>query len=357
MQGYKNISYRKCHTCYSEAYSFSLLKILGLQALIQNLFLNQEKAPKALHCLLCSNAMNKMFVKDKYRKVEIEVCFKCSIVLFDSGEIHQVSDRKKFQQHFSESKHSTTLEAPEIELSVESIYEWGHSSFIEYEDPADLKSLYVPWASYALILFVIAFSSWGFKHPQESAKFLFYPSNPLLNHGFNWITACLLHANYTHLFSNLALLIFIVRPVEHVLGSLGTIELFLASGIIGHLFALIFLSGTKVAFVGSSGCIMGLFVFFLLCYPNAKINLWSKLHLYTFQALRLRMSAKAALIFFIAKDLIGYGLLSIPYIGTFFSPVGYISHLGGATAGLLTWLYLGKIQKIPNKKQIPKKAA
>lgn len=90
-----------------------------------------------------------------------------------------------------------------------------------------------------------------------------YMDSSLIRNGdyFRVITAMFLHANITHLFSNMVLLYFLGEMIEHLIGTAKTGIIYLLSGVLGNVVSYcyhVYVIGEDYTALGASGAVYGL---------------------------------------------------------------------------------------------------
>lgn len=148
----------------------------------------------------------------------------------------------------------------------------------------------------------------------------------LIKSGQIWriITANFLHANLTHLFSNMIGQLILGPIVERILGKWQFFFVYLFSGVIGFLVSTAYIkNGVSV---GASGCLSGLFsiyfAFYILNYSN-------------FQKAPL---ARWAILFVNFSFLISNGIFEIVY----YKSIDHSAHIAGYLTGFLLFIILIK---------------
>ncbi len=139
----------------------------------------------------------------------------------------------------------------------------------------------------------------------------------MLAHPYVLVTSIFVHANLTHLLSNIFAMLFFSAAVESELGGRRTLLLFLAGGIAGDLFSLLFYPFDSIS-VGASAGVFALVGAGILVRPV-------DLSLYPFVVpVPLALLGMLYIIYNI------YGLLF-----DITSNISYAGHFGGMTVGLL----------------------
>ena len=154
-------------------------------------------------------------------------------------------------------------------------------------------------------------------------------SGQALSEGRWWtlLTHIFLHANLLHLSVNVLALWFIGPEVEHLLGRVKYLLLYLLSGVAGGLLQTAFASSSS-ELIGASGAVSGVILSFTTAYPEMPLRAL------LFFVLPVKMKAKT----------LGWGIILVSLLCAvlrIFPEIGHIAHLGGALAGaFLTWWWL-----------------
>lgn len=139
------------------------------------------------------------------------------------------------------------------------------------------------------------------------------------------ITYQFMHGGFWHIFFNMFMLWMFGMEIENLWGSKKFLFFYLATGIVGGLFQLIFtpLLGLQQAFtIGASAAVFGVMVAFGMTYPDRYIFL-------LFPPIPIK-----------AKYLIGF-LVAIEYfsVGNAGESIARLAHLGGAASGFAFVMY------------------
>ena len=120
---------------------------------------------------------------------------------------------------------------------------------------------------------------------------------------------------------------FIGPEVEHLLGRVKYLLLYLLSGVAGGLLHTAFASSSS-EFIGASGAVSGVILSFTTAYPEMPLRAL------LFFVLPVKMKAKT----------LGWGIILVSLLCAvlrIFPEIGHLAHLGGALAGaFLTWWWL-----------------
>ena len=148
------------------------------------------------------------------------------------------------------------------------------------------------------------------------------------------ITSMFLHGGLMHLFGNMLFLWIFGDNLEDVMGHLGFLLFYLASGVAAALAQIAFAPGSGVPTVGASGAIAGVMGGYMLLFPRARVDVLVILVIF-FQI--FAVPAWLMLGFWFALQLVS-GLGMDPNVGG----VAYWAHAGGFVAGLLMVLPIWK---------------
>ena len=164
---------------------------------------------------------------------------------------------------------------------------------------------------------------------------LYYPASTFFR-PFQLITHMFMHANITHLLSNMLGLYFFGSALEMVWGPQRFLQFYLLSGLgalLGHLIYWYFsfhaqgpemyevFIHSRISMMGASGCVFGLVVGFGLLFPNNPITLFP---------IPITFPAKWLVPGYIALALFGGVGIDPGQIN-----IAHFAHLGGALAGFI----------------------
>lgn len=155
-------------------------------------------------------------------------------------------------------------------------------------------------------------------------------SGAFLLYIYQFITYQFLHGGLFHILINMVMLFFFGRELERSLGSRRFLVLYLAGGVLGGVVFLLWSllpGGSGGIVVGASGAIYGIVVYYAMCWPHRKVNVFLFPIMVPMKVMHL------AILF------VGISLFS-----GFFSHAGdpgvaHFCHLGGALFGFLFHRY------------------
>jgi len=146
-----------------------------------------------------------------------------------------------------------------------------------------------------------------------------------------------LHGGWLHLIGNMLFLWIFGDNVEHRLGHLGYLLVYLGTGIVATLFFALFDPHSQVPLIGASGAISGVLGCYYLWYPRNKVNIF--IFLFPFIITVLPIPARYVLGFFLLIDNL------VPFLLSHGASTGVAhgAHIGGFIAGLGVAYALGRI--------------
>jgi len=186
----------------------------------------------------------------------------------------------------------------------------------QYQRPSWGKSFTGSVAGKLVLANVAAFFLQQLFHPYFSAIFALVP-RAVVQHFYIWqtVTYMFLHGGFMHLLFNMLILFIFGSTLEMVWGSRRFLKYYIACGVGGGLFSMVFNYNSVV--VGASGAIFGLLLAYAMMFPDNYILLWFV----------IPVKAK----YMVA----GLAILEL-YMGTQSSDgIAHFAHLGGAATGLL----------------------
>lgn len=151
-----------------------------------------------------------------------------------------------------------------------------------------------------------------------------YPSEGALWH--QWLSSLVLHINWTHLTNNAFCLFAFGTALEHRIGTLKTVIIYILSGIGGNFLFGVFESGSSA--VGASGCLFGVICSLAFVHPRSLV-----------------ITPGAPLpvpILIFAPLYIFNEIVALPESG---SKIAHIAHIGGGVSGAI----VGKLMMMTTK--------
>lgn len=168
-------------------------------------------------------------------------------------------------------------------------------------------------------LFVPAVSAWDL----AVFEYGYRPSDPQLSDLF---TSMFMHAGFAHLFGNMLFLWIYGDNVEHRLGRIPFLLMYVASGIVATLSFAWLAGDAPTPLVGASGAISGILGMYFVAFPRNRIRMLVGLPPLFFNV--LLVPAWIVLAFYV----VGSNLL--PLLSGASSNVAYGAHLGGFATGV-----------------------
>jgi membrane associated rhomboid family serine protease/Zn-finger nucleic acid-binding protein len=272
--------------------------------------------------------------------LNVDVCKGCHLVWFDTGEYESapvVQGRSRSNLPEEAREAAAIREAKAIAAFYKEAYGRRMSLAeailmvagvlgLPLED--DPSSETIPWATWIAAVVIGAASMYGFFVPEAIERLGLIPAEVSRLGGLTFVTAFFLHSGVFQLIANLYFLAVFGDNVEDVLRPATLVMLLLLGAFGGETAHVLFTDARTEPFVGATGGISALVVFFGLKFPQAKLR-----YLWLFGWYTVPASA-AVLLWFIAnvvggtQFLIGAGESS-PYV-----------YLGGGLTGALLWLAL-----------------
>ncbi|NOY52248.1 MAG: rhomboid family intramembrane serine protease [Deltaproteobacteria bacterium] len=153
----------------------------------------------------------------------------------------------------------------------------------------------------------------------------FKPADPSVMDLFG---SMFLHAGFFHLAGNMLFLWIYGDNVEHRLGSLNYLFVYLATGMAATLFFMLFQLRSTTPMIGASGAISGVLGLYFLWFPRNKVRVFALLFPFFMDIILL--PARWVLGFFLIID----NLLPFLFASGGGSGVAHGAHIGGFLAGL-----------------------
>ncbi|MBN2808189.1 MAG: rhomboid family intramembrane serine protease [Deltaproteobacteria bacterium] len=140
------------------------------------------------------------------------------------------------------------------------------------------------------------------------------------------ISSLFLHGSFIHLAGNMFFLWIYGGNVEHRLGHLLYLLLYLFCGVAATLFFAAFTGNAMTPLIGASGAISGILGLYFLFFPHNQIKVFIAFFPFFFNVVRL--PARLVLGFYLLVDNL------LPFLGMRGGGVAYGAHIGGFLAGL-----------------------
>ncbi len=190
-------------------------------------------------------------------------------------------------------------------------------------------------------------SAWGMI-PRDVLAAFANPATPLASHAFaTLITSQFIHAGWAHILGNLLFLWIFGDNIEDVLGSIGYLLFYLASGVIAGLTQVYFLApffgGGDIPNIGASGAIAGVLGAYFVLYPTARVNVVFPLFL--LWLIPFNMPAFVMIGWWFVLQLL-YGFLTLTPTMAQSGGIAFWAHIGGFVAGVLMILpFVGRARR------------
>lgn len=164
-----------------------------------------------------------------------------------------------------------------------------------------------------------------------------------------WITYQFSHSGWSHLVGNMIFFMLFAGHLELLIGGVGLIVVYLASGIIAALVFLTVNEATAIPLIGASGAVSGLMALFCVLLWNRGV----KYLFFLFVPKRgfagiIYLPAWVTLIMWMLSDLAGHWSSIAEFGG-----IAYTAHLGGELCGVLIGLTLVAMRKMRHQPRVP----
>jgi membrane associated rhomboid family serine protease/ribosomal protein L37AE/L43A len=275
------------------------------------------------------------------KAVDLDVCKGCQLVWFDPGEFEAApivragSQRSTLPQPALEAAARAQARqiadyyrrryGQEVPLEEAMLMVPGVLGLPLEEESTPLES--VPWGTWIAAVLIWLASLYGFFVPETIDRFGLIPTDVSRLGGLTFVTAFFLHGGVFQLIANLYFLAVFGDNVEDVLKPATFVMLLVLGALVGEAAHVLFTDARAEPFVGATGGISALVVFFGLKFPQAKLRYLWVFGWYTVPA------STAVFLWFLANLVGGTQFL----IGSGESPYVY---LGGGLTGALLWLAL-----------------
>lgn len=145
-------------------------------------------------------------------------------------------------------------------------------------------------------------------------------------------TSLFLHGGFMHLAGNMLFLFIFGDNVEHRLGRVRYLVVYLMCGVVATLFFALFSQGSHVPLIGASGAIFGILGCYFLWFPRNRVRIF--IFLFPFLMTSVYLSARLVLGFYLVID----NLLPFIFTAKAGSGIAHGAHIGGFFGGLaIAW--------------------
>jgi membrane associated rhomboid family serine protease/Zn-finger nucleic acid-binding protein len=302
---------------------------------------HEVKSLKSLKKLQCPSCKFKMKVyRFQTRKLEIDACLNCNVFWFDHGEMKAINSY--VSRYHKQSKRTIGTGVKQLQTEEQKFYEeyMAHQGFegdygmdkvliqvflglpVEHNLPPFRKPI-ITWGLIAINI-IIAVMSLKFLGKWAYRPLGFKPSDPHLHTA---LASMFLHGSFMHIFGNLYILNMLGDNVEDLMGRLGYLLMYLASGFGGWAAAIMINPEAKQIYIGASGAVAGVMGAYFYLFPKMKFSF----RLFYFFSFNL--TSKTIAVLYILQQFV------IKASGV---NVAWEAHLGGFLIGLLVAIYFKK---------------
>lgn len=304
--------------------------------LLREINANPERTERP--CPFCAKPM-RMFAAQA-PPLELDACKPCGVVWFDPAEFDQVpagamESTDELRLRGIEADATRRIEQRKERALATSGPDLGWKTIpalfgfpVESETAALSRKPWLTW-SLALIISLVSLAAFGNLENAVSG-FAFVPSKAWRYGGVTLISSFFLHAGLLHLMGNVYFLLIFGDNVEDYLGRWQYALLILAATLAGDVTHWLVQAHSTIPCIGASGGISGIIVFYALQFPRARLGF---LFRYFFYFRWVQIPAWGALALWLLLQVFTAYLQSS---GS--SNVAATAHLGGAAAGLVTWI-------------------
>ena len=322
--------YLWCHQCNSTILHSWVLKNLEGKETFNKLKSRGSKRGKksSLHCPSCTSHFNKV----PYKKVEIELCPRCSTIFLDPKELEALS---------LDSNNYTAPKEDVIELEV---MHWTDAYSRQENETEILGFLGINVKGkrvidYPLVsIFIMIISAFLLRNPNAAAKYIFDPSHPTILSFFGHV---FIHGNLAHILGNLYFFIVFSTTLEQYIGHKKILELYFFCIVLTTLGYMKF--GPDIPVIGLSGVVMCSMGAMLSLFPQGRLSLLKRLRglgwRYNRFMMKISLPIYMYVIPFILIDIYNHKAFG------FTKGISYLSHIIGFACGF----FLVKVYKIDKR--------
>lgn len=348
-------TYWYCAECTGRAVNLAVLRKAVAPEFVTRLwrsaFANAGRTGRP--CPSCGLAMLEVPAPSGGAMLRLDVCKRCQFVWFDPHELESAPPNPEAQISKVESSKDNLPQAAREALAIYEVKRMAEKAEWEAEEvgfewktvlglfglpiEADGNTLErVPWATWTLGILVLLIGLtvlFAVGDPNQLIeKFGFVPATPLRMLGLTLISSFFLHGGLLHLLGNLYFMLVFGDNVEDYLGRRRYLLLLLFATLTGNVFHMLGEPRSDIPCIGASGGISGLIAFYALAFPHARLGVLFRIGFRPFRWIYfpawVGFCAWVVLQFFGAWQQIAG-----------FTNVSALAHLGGATVGLLCWVW------------------
>jgi membrane associated rhomboid family serine protease len=289
-------------------------------------------------CPQCSRGFS-TFLTKTFSFVHVDVCRRCRVFWFDSGEWEQVKaasyEASIPRESFEAAKSRARPRLKERDWLEREQFSWT-AAVMPIEESTRLKAR-PPILTYMIAIFSFFTTAMALSRPGLFERWAFLPQAPFAQGGTRLITSIFLHAGWLHFCGNVVFLTTMGDDCEDEIGHWDFLKLFVLSGLAGH--AMYLYTGIQNPTVGMSGAVAGIMSFYGIRYPDNRIRRAIWLHHglrygYRRRFLQINISPRALLVTYVSYNLLMFYLQSQGLAGH----INYAAHVGGFAAGaILAW--------------------
>jgi membrane associated rhomboid family serine protease/Zn-finger nucleic acid-binding protein len=355
--------YFACRQCGGKAGNLALLRRAVTPEFANGLWRKIREAHPTDHhgrlpCPSCGQRMHPAGVPAMAGElIQLDACRNCQMVWFDTGEIEQVP--RIPDPPAARDPREPVLSAEAVEKIAPILLErerrmadqawdggavpvgnapdhWPHALLtylgfpIEENAPALRRKPLLTWSLAVMCALATLGPMLAGSLDEMIGRYGFLPADPLRQGGMTLLASFFLHGGLLHLVFNLWFLWIAGDNCEDLLGDARYLVLLAGGAALGLLTHTLLDPNPRIPVVGASGGISALLAFYALALPRVRLVICIRLGWYP---LWIRMSAMSAVVLWV---LIQVGGAIFQISGA--AGVSYFAHLGGALAGVLSWL-------------------
>lgn len=292
---------------------------------------HEVKSSKQLQCPVCKFRMK--HYRFQTRHLDIDGCQNCNTYWFDHGEMKAINDY--ITRYHKQTTKAVGQGVRKIQTEEQKFYDeyMSHQGFegnlsidkvlvqVFLGLPAEhnLPPFRKPLVTYSLVALNImallyafmAHGRWGL------SQFGFVPGDPNVIYAFSGM---FVHGSVMHLIGNIYILKILGDNVEDLMGRLGFLLMYLASGLGGWGFAVLMCPHPDRPHIGASGAVAGVMAAYFYLFPKMKFSFRFLLFF------NFNVTSKAVAVLWLVHQMI------VRSAGT---NVAWDAHIGGFVVGLI----------------------
>lgn len=266
-----------CNYCHSGFISFVMLSNLVPREFLDLVDRKGAKSEKQRPCPKCKRKMELIATHFNGKDLELDVCRRCRLLWFDSGELMRALRFRAPENVVPEDDDDEPVAKPLRTRDFRRVNQPAPRR-ARTEKPGE-----TPWHTYGLIGVCLVLMPFALHRPDFIARFGMSPVVPFRDYGLTWVTSLFIHDSILTVLGNMFLLLLVGSHLEERIGMGRYARLFLVSGLFGRVGYLLASSARDPVYYGSGAALAGIVTYTLLTFPYRRV-LFPSTHKYRSRA-------------------------------------------------------------------------